>query len=151
MLKLFFIIILIIIDFFSKKLIFNFIDLNNFIYVTSFFDLAHIHNYGISFGLFSGFIPPWVLIIISLLITLFIIYLYFLSISILEKWSYLLIIAGALSNIVDRIINGFVLDYLYFHYKDFYWPAFNFADIYITIGVFMIIIKIFKDMRDNIK
>ena len=91
------------------------------------------------------------MIIIGLLITLFIIYLYFLSISILEKWSYLLIIAGAVSNIVDRIINGYVLDYLYFHYKDFYWPAFNFADIYITIGVFMIIIKIFKDMRNNIK
>ena len=51
--KIFFIILLIILDFFSKKLVFNSIGLNSFIYVTSFFDLAHIHNYGISFGLFA--------------------------------------------------------------------------------------------------
>ena len=140
---------LIFLDLFLKNLVFNSIYLNNFIPITSFFDLAHIHNYGISFGLFSGFITSWIIVVISSLITLFIFYLYFQSNNILEKWAYFAIIAGALSNIIDRGINGYVLDYLYFHYKEFYWPAFNFADIYISLGVFMIIIKLFKDFNNK--
>ena len=140
---------LIFLDLFVKNLVFNSIYLNNFIPITSFFDLAHIHNYGISFGLFSGFFTSWVIVVISSLVTLFIFYLYFQSNNILEKWAYFVIIAGALSNIIDRGINGYVLDYLYFHYKEFYWPAFNFADIYISLGVFMIIIKLFKDFNNK--
>ena len=57
----------------------------------------------------------------------------------LEKMGFLLIIVGAISNIVDRSIDSYVLDFIYFHYGDFYWPAFNFADMYISIGVFFII------------
>ena len=140
---------LIFLDLFVKNLVFNSIYLNNFIPITSFFDLAHIHNYGISFGLFSGFFTSWVIVVISSLVTLFIFYLYFQSNNILEKWAYFAIIAGALSNIIDRGINGYVLDYLYFHYKEFYWPAFNFADIYISLGVFMIIIKLFRDFNNK--
>ena len=66
--KIFFIILLIILDFFSKKLVFNSIDLNSFIYVTSFFDLAHIHNYGISFGLFSGMMSHRLFVVIGLMV-----------------------------------------------------------------------------------
>ena len=61
--------------------------------------------------------------------------------SVIEEWGLVLIIAGALSNIFDRAINNYVLDFIYLHYKDFYWPAFNFADIYITLGVLMILIN----------
>ena len=67
----------------------------------------------------------------------------------IEKIGFLIIISGAISNIIDRINNGFVIDFLYFHYKDFYWPAFNFADTYITFGVILIIIQIIKDLRDK--
>tara|TARA_Y100001970_G_scaffold292839_1_gene436090 strand:- start:1019 stop:1471 length:453 start_codon:yes stop_codon:yes gene_type:complete len=141
---------LIFVDLIVKKIIFETIYLNNFIRINDFFDLAHIHNYGISFGMFSGFISPWLIIILSLLITLFIIYIYFISNNILEKWSYLVIIAGALSNIIDRMVNGYVIDYIYLHYKEFYWPAFNFADIYITIGLCMLIFKFIKDLKKKI-
>ena len=141
---------LIFLDLFIKNLVFNSIYLNNFIPITSFFDLAHIHNYGISFGLFSGFITSWIIVVISSLITLFIFYLYFQSNNILEKWAYFAIIAGALSNIIDRGINGYVLDYLYFHYKEFYWPAFNFADIYITVGILILIIQLLNDGRKKV-
>ena len=64
-----------------------------------------------------------------------------------EKLGVLLVIAGAISNILDRIINNYVLDFIYLHYKDFYWPAFNFADIYISVGIVIIVIescKIYK-------
>ena len=63
-----------------------------------------------------------------------------------EKWGYTFILAGAFGNILDRLINGFVIDFIYVHYKDFYWPAFNLADIYITIGVFIILLQIIDDL-----
>ena len=62
----------------------------------------------------------------------------------LEKLGLLLIIIGAISNIFDRVINNYVLDFIFLHYKEYYWPAFNFADIYISIGVLLIIIVIFR-------
>ena len=66
-----------------------------------------------------------------------------------EKWGYLVILIGAFSNIFDRMLNGFVIDFIYLHYKDFYWPAFNFADIYITIGVCIIAIQTLKGLKDK--
>ena len=60
-----------------------------------------------------------------------------------EKIAYFFIIIGALGNIIDRAINSYVVDFISLHYNSFYWPAFNFADIYITIGIIMLIITIF--------
>ena len=145
--KIFLVIFLVFLDFLTKKLVFNFIDLNNFISIYSFFDLAHIHNYGISFGLFSNILPSYLFVIIGIFLTFFIFYMYLKSNQIYEKWGFIIIISGALSNISDRLLNGFVLDFLYFHYKDFYWPAFNFADIYITIGLCMIILQMIKNLK----
>lgn len=73
------------------------------------------------------------------------------STKVLEKWGFLLIISGAVSNIVDRALNNYVIDFIYLHYKDFYWPAFNFADIYISVGVLIIILQILKDLSLRIK
>ena len=67
----------------------------------------------------------------------------------LEKLGLFLIISGAVSNILDRTINGYVIDFIFLHYKDFYWPAFNFADIYITIGILIIIFHYFNDMKNK--
>ena len=75
---------------------------------------------------------------------------YFQTKNILEKWGFVFIIAGALSNIIDRIINGFVIDFILLHYKDFYWPAFNFADIYISIGVGIIVLQLLNDLRKKV-
>ena len=130
---------LLLLDFFSKKIIFEQIELNKFVKIFSFLDITHIHNYGISFGLFSGIIPAWTIIILGLLITFFISYLMFTSKNSSEKIGLLLIITGAASNLLDRINNNYVLDFIYLHYNNFYWPAFNFADIYITIGVIIVI------------
>ena len=62
-----FILILFFIDYLSKKIIFNNIGLNEFITIMPFLDFAHIHNYGISFGLFSGTISPLLIITFVLL------------------------------------------------------------------------------------
>tara|TARA_Y100000590_G_scaffold179773_1_gene204955 strand:+ start:1049 stop:1525 length:477 start_codon:yes stop_codon:yes gene_type:complete len=143
-----FILILFFIDYLSKKIIFNNIGLNEFITIMPFLDFAHIHNYGISFGLFSGTISPLVIIVLGLLITSIVIYFMIKTTLVLEKWGFTLIIAGAISNIFDRALNDYVLDFIYFHYGDFYWPAFNFADIYISIGIVLILMQFFLRSKE---
>ena len=150
MIKFFIFFVLVAFDLLSKKIVFDLIDLHTFISLTFFLDLTHIHNFGVSFGLFSGLISPWILIILGLLIVSFIFYLMKSASDTFEEWSLLIIISGALSNIIDRIFNGYVIDFIYFHYKDFFWPAFNFADIYITIGIIMIVINILRKINNSI-
>jgi len=140
-------ILLVLIDLLSKYFIFNYIDLYQFITITKFFEITHIHNFGVSFGLFSGTIPSLFLIVIGLFVTAFVTYLYSRSNDILESWGLFIIICGAIANIIDRSINGYVIDFLYFHINQFYWPAFNFADIYISIGIIMIIFNMLKQIN----
>ena len=137
-------------DIVSKQWVFYSIDLNNFISVTFFLDLAHIHNFGIAFGLFSGLVSPWLLIFIGIFVTGIIYYMMKQAKNKMEKIGFLIIIAGALSNIFDRAINGYVIDFIYLHYGDFYWPAFNFADIYISIGVFIVVLQLLKDLHKRL-
>ena len=136
--------LLVLFDILSKYIVFNFIDLYQFIKITYFFDITHIHNFGVSFGLFAGTIPALVLVIIGLFVTAFVLYLYINSSEFLERWGLFIIICGAIGNIVDRFINGYVIDFLYLHINQYYWPAFNFADIYISIGIIMIIVNMVK-------
>ena len=138
---------LLVLDFLSKFWIFENIRLNSFIYLNKYIYITHIHNFGISFGLFSRQLPAIVFVIIGLIITGFIFIIYLKSKKQIEKWSLILIIAGALSNIFDRAINGFVIDFIYLHYEEFYWPAFNFADIYITIGICMLLFIFLQDIQ----
>lgn len=144
-------ILLVSIDLFSKYLIFNFIDLFQFIKITNFLDLAHIHNFGVSFGLFSGIIPYYILVVIGLAVVFFLIYIFINSKDILESWGLFIIICGAMGNIIDRFVNGYVIDFIYFHMNQFYWPAFNFADIYISIGILMIILNMVIKIRNKKK
>ena len=145
------IILLVFLDLVSKSWIYNYIQYNTFIEIAPFFDIAHIHNFGISFGFFSELQKPWLFIFISIIITIILVVFYNQSKNYIEKIGFVIIISGAISNIIDRINNGFVIDFLYFHYKDFYWPAFNFADIYITVGVFLIISQMIKDFKNRAK
>ncbi len=142
---------LVLVDLLSKYFVFNYIDLNRFIKITSFLDITHIHNFGVSFGLFAGTIPALILIIIGLIVVCFIFYLLFNSKDNIEYWALFIIICGAFGNIIDRTINGYVIDFIYFHLNQFYWPAFNFADIYISIGIIMIIFNMLKKIIFNLK
>ena len=149
MTKIFILILLVGFDIVTKNLVFNYIDLYDFIPIIFFLELTHIHNFGVSFGFLSGIVSPWILICIGLLVVGFITYLMFNSKDLLEKWGLFIIISGALSNIIDRIINGYVIDFIYLHISNFYWPAFNFADIYISIGILMVIINIINKFKNN--
>jgi len=149
LIKILILILLVSFDIVTKNLVFNYIDLYDFIPILFFLELTHIHNFGVSFGLLSGIVAPWILILIGLLVVGFITYLMFNSNDLLEKWGLFIIISGAISNIIDRIINGYVIDFIYLHISNFYWPAFNFADIYISIGILMVIINIINKFKNN--
>ena len=138
-------------DLISKQIIYYSIDLNSFLTITSFLDVAHIHNFGISFGFFSGIVSPWILILVGIIVTGVIFYMLMKSKNYIEKWGLTVIIAGALSNIADRALNGYVTDFIYLHYQDFYWPAFNFADIYISVGICVIVLHLLRDLNKRIK
>jgi len=149
--RLLIVILLVFSDFFSKKIIFHSIELNKLIPIVPFFDLTHIHNYGIAFGLFAGILPLWFIILSGLVMVIFLFFWMLKTTNKLDMWGILLIIIGAVSNIGDRLINNYVLDFILLHYNQYYWPAFNFADIYISIGIIIIIIQSFNIFKPRLK
>lgn len=64
--------------------------------------------------------------------------------STLEKISYIFLTGGIIGNLIDRIIYGYVVDYLRFIIFDYNFPIFNLADICITIGVILLIINMLR-------
>ena len=114
--------------------------------VTSFLNFNLIWNEGIAFGLFSFDEKFYynLLTIFICLITLVIIWLMLKSKG-FERFSFIMIIGGSLGNIFDRIYYSSVVDFIDFHVNNFHWFIFNVADIFITIGVIiLIVLEIFK-------
>jgi signal peptidase II len=108
-------------------------------------DFVLVKNRGIAFGFFSEANLNFILLSIISLVMLFIIF--FLYLPDFPIWSFALIGAGAIGNIIDRITYGFVVDFIKIH--QFY--VFNIADASITIGSILLILQfvIRKDTRDN--
>ena len=113
-------------------------------YINDYINLDLIWNIGIGFGLLSTDSSLYYSLI-TILIGLVIIFLiYFLVLSeTIDKIIYSMIIGGALGNFYDRLIYKAVPDFLDLHYNNFHWFIFNVADIFITIGIFIFIIKSF--------
>jgi len=114
-----------------------------------FFKLHHIHNSGAVWGLFSsgtGSLIPKLITAASLIAMVIILY-YFLKVEPAcrpELVAMSFIIGGALGNNVDRIIQGFVVDFLEFNIGRYHWPIFNVADSFVTIGVFLLIFSLWR-------
>ena len=106
------------------------------------FSLDFIKNYGAAFNLFSG--SRIFLSFISILISFILFYLIFRNKNTtnINLYSYSLILGGSLGNGFDRIINGYVIDFIKLNYIEF--PIFNIADISINIGFILILLTIFK-------
>tara|TARA_E500000178_G_scaffold340313_1_gene382876 strand:- start:2539 stop:3045 length:507 start_codon:yes stop_codon:yes gene_type:complete len=139
------ILIIFLIDRYSKvQIINNFSD--NAFYINNYINLDLIWNTGIGFGLLS-FEASWVYNLISLTIGSVIILLFYYAIkaNTSEKIICSSIIGGAIGNFYDRAIFNAVPDFIDLHYGNLHWFTFNIADIFITLGVFLLIlISIFK-------
>jgi len=136
------IIFLVILDLISKNYA-----LNNFLigqsYTTflPFIDLLLIYNSGIAFGIFDGYgdLASNILLIITIFILIYLIRLLSNETFQIAKLALSLIIAGALGNIVDRIVDGKVTDFLHLEIGNFSFFIFNLADAFITVGAILII------------
>jgi len=108
----------------------------------SFLDLVFSWNYGISFGLMSNYYQYGnkALLIANSCILIYIFYLLCQSKQKLEILGFACVIGGAIGNLIDRVIHGAVFDFIRVYYEEYYFPVFNIADSFISIGAFLIII-----------
>ena len=137
-------------DIFSKNFIQKKIIYGEQVEITSFLSLVHFQNTGAAFSFLSdqGGWQRYFLIAISLLAVLYIPWLinqY--KKNILIVIGLLLILGGAIGNLYDRISYGYVIDFIYLHIAEFYWPAFNVADSAISLGVLLFLYGSFKSYK----
>ena len=110
------------------------------IYVSTFLNFNLVWNKGIAFGLFSFDQKIYYNLITSLIVFITIIILWLASKSKgLEKFSFLIIIGGSLGNLFDRLYYSSVIDFIDVSYNNFHWFIFNVADIFISLGVLILI------------
>ncbi len=113
-------------------------------FINDFLNIDLIWNIGIGFGLFSTESSLIYNSISSIIIIVIISLIYMLlKSSNLDKLIYTIIIGGALGNCYDRLVYKGVPDFIDLHYNNFHWFTFNVADIFITIGITIFIIKSF--------
>lgn len=142
--------IVIAIDLYTKHLVVNAFSYGEHLTINPFFDLVRYHNEGAAFSFLAG-AGGWQRIFFStvaLIASVVIIHLlrknprqtiFCLGLS--------LILGGALGNLYDRLTLGYVVDFLSFHYQQYYWPAFNAADSAITGGVMLLLWDGFRKPR----
>ena len=140
----FFTIFIVFIDQFTKYLIFY----NKKIFLNKdllLFKLDIVKNYGAAFNIFSG--SRIFLSIVSIIFSIILLYLILSKkhSTLIDLYSYSFILGGTVGNGLDRIIRGFVIDFI--NLKIINFPVFNIADISINIGFILILYIIFKDKK----
>tara|TARA_Y100000389_G_scaffold197639_1_gene232636 strand:- start:817 stop:1317 length:501 start_codon:yes stop_codon:yes gene_type:complete len=119
------------------------------IYLTSYLNLYLIWNKGIAFGLMSmneSMIYNTITLIIGIIIIVILFMLW--RNDNVQRYFLVLIVGGALGNFYDRIIYTAVPDFIDLHFKGFHWFVFNVADIFITVGVFcLILVELFYNNK----
>ena len=132
-----------ILDRFSKIYVIYLSEKNNYsqIFSSKFLDIHLIWNEGIAFGLLS-FSHTYFYNLISTIIAIiiFILFLMIIRSKGLKKLLLISILGGAIGNFYDRMVYKAVPDFIDFHINDFHWFIFNIADIFISIGVFFMIL-----------
>jgi signal peptidase II len=140
----FFILFIFILDRISKLWIISIFNSENNleIKISSFINLNLIWNKGIAFGLFS-YGEKFEYNLLTGLIIMIIAIVFWMTIKTkgFEKYGFLMILGGALGNFFDRLYYSAVPDFIDIYYKNFHWFVFNVADIFITLGVLMLIIN----------
>ena len=121
------------------------------LYKSKFLNINLIWNEGIAFGLLS-FDQSNFYNLLSLLIAIIVLIIFFMIIKNdnIKKYPLLMIFAGAIGNLYDRIAYKAVPDFIDFHIEEFHWFIFNVADIFISLGVFcMILFELIDNSKNN--
>ena len=128
----------------DKKLV------NSEIYFSKFFNIQLIWNDGIAFGLFAFNDNFYYNSLTGIIITVtLIIFFFMLKTKGIEKYCFMMIFGGSLGNLFDRLYYSAVPDFIDIHYENFHWFIFNVADIFISLGVILLIILEFLDKKKS--
>lgn len=111
--------------------------------ITSFLRLVLVWNNGVSFSFLSGINPYW-LIASNSIILLWISYEWHKSHDMRIKLSWIMVMSGAVGNIIDRIRYGAVIDFLDFYWHIYHYPTFNIADVFIVLGVMSLLVHMYN-------
>ena len=136
-------VVIILADQFTKTLIVGAFQLGDSHTVTSFFNIVRAHNTGAAFSFLAGAggWQRWFFIGLGIAAAFFIVWLLRShGGQRLFSWALALILGGALGNVIDRFIHGYVVDFLQFHHAGWAFPSFNVADSAITIGAACLIL-----------
>lgn len=113
---------------------------NGEIKLLPFFNLVMVWNKGISFGMFSDHDQPYALIALAVVIVAILLHWLVKAHSYWLSGAIGLVIGGALGNVIDRFRYGAVADFFDLYIENYHWPAFNFADSFIFIGVVILLL-----------
>ncbi len=142
--------VILLLDQFTKVLILGYYRLGDATYVTSFFNIVRVHNPGAAFSFLAGAggWQRWFFTVIGLGAAVFIVWM-LRSHGGQKLFAFALscILGGALGNVLDRLIHGYVVDMLDFHWGRWHFPAFNLADAAITLGAICLIVDELRRVR----
>ena len=138
----------IVVDQITKRVVDSAMQLHQTIELIPYFQLTYMRNQGAAFSFLSGAggWQRWFFIGLAIVASVFIfIWLRKLDPSRRrEAVAWALVLGGALGNLIDRILYGYVIDFLDVYVGDWHWPAFNVADSAITLGVVLLLLDSFK-------
>jgi signal peptidase II len=138
--------VMFVLDRLAKHLINKFVFSDSYVSIISFLDLfniVNVRNSGVAFGMFSG--RNWLFIVFSVLLLtpiILLIYKKWNKFRRIQRYAFCLAAAGGLSNFIDRLMYGAVIDFLDFGVNSLRWPSFNFADSCICVAVILILVDI---------
>ncbi|MEN9885905.1 MAG: hypothetical protein RL758_483 [Pseudomonadota bacterium] len=144
--------IVLLFDQFTKVLVLGYFQHGDSLTVTSFFNLVRVHNPGAAFSFLAsaGGWQRWLFTGIGVAAALFIVWM--LKSHGGQKlfcFALALILGGAIGNVIDRSLYGYVVDFLDFHYAGWHFPAFNVADSGISVGAALLILDELRRVRKS--
>ena len=134
--------VVVILDQLTKTLILQHFQLGDTRYVTPFFNVVRVHNTGAAFSFLAGASgwQRWFFVVLGFVASGFIVWmLRSHPTQRLFCFAVTMIMGGALGNVIDRLLHGYVVDFLQFHAGGWYFPSFNLADSAITLGAVLLI------------
>lgn len=141
----FFSLIFIFVDQIIKIVLSNNLVVNqNVILIKDFFSITLVHNSGAAFSILSGSRYLLIFIAIMAIIGLFFYIKKLDVINDIDVFIYSLLIGGIIGNLIDRIVYGYVIDYLSINFGKYYFPIFNFADICIVVSILLMLFQTIK-------